>query len=606
MERLGPRHGSPRLLLVSPTRALANDLKRRLEVRMEDVGVSFGRFTGEHKDRVDGRLPSVLVITPEALDSLLARRPAVLRQLGAVVLDEIHLLDNTPRGDQLRILLQRLDRITDGSIQRVAASATVADPEGLAARYLCRPVVVRAGGRRTIRARSFDGTGPVDVARHLALLVERGFRKVLIFANARNEVERLTAGLHGRTRFHDQVFAHHGSLARRVRERTERLFLEAPAAVCVATLTLELGIDIGTVDYVLLAGAPPGVDSLLQRIGRGSRRGSESRVGYASRHEGERLLFRVELERGACGDLCADPYAFRPGVLVQQALVQAGAEDHVTAEQIVAWLPSDERDAWPLARAAELLERMEKAGLLEATAGHRYVLSEATDRHYQRGLLHGNIEASQDLRVVDRLTGDVVGEIAHRGEVRSSRLQIGGTSRREVHDDGDRVLTDASEGGEPARFRSRPLPGMTFSLAQAVAHALGVEPDRVVQRRTDRGFLLVHGLGSAGGLLLRAVLAPVVGDARILAVSPVTLTLARPLEAWVVPTEADVKTLLTGREKGLARAAGMGPWHRHLPGGVRRDALRGATFLDGVLAYLGRVKLVREDDQPAPRVWELL
>ena len=251
----GLKSGSFAALVVSPTRALANDLKRRLEVRMDQLGVAFGRWTGEHKERVDGRLPEIAVATPEALDALLARRPHVLRGVRTVVVDEVHVLDGTPRGDQLRVLLHRLEGAAANPPQRLAASATVSSPEALAARYLRDAEVVTATGRRQIRARSFEGRHPTEVARHVDLLADAGYRKVLLFCNARNAVERYAAGLRGRTRFGDAVFAHHGSLAKAERERTERRFLEAPAAVAVATLTLELGIDIGTVDYVLLLGA---------------------------------------------------------------------------------------------------------------------------------------------------------------------------------------------------------------------------------------------------------------------------------------------------------------------------------------------------------------
>lgn len=601
----GDRRGI-KLLFVSPTRALANDLKRRLEVRMEEVGVAFGRYTGEHKERTAGKFPTVAVTTPEALDSLVARRPGILGNLTAVVLDEIHVLDGTPRGDQLRVLLHRLACGKDGRFQRVAASATIADPAGLAHRYLENSDIVTAGGGRSIRARAFDGMGVTDVARHVETLAKHGFRKVLIFCNARNEVELFSSELKGRTVFGRKVFPHHGSLARQVRERTERQFLDAPAALCVATLTLELGIDIGTVDYVLLLGVPPSVENLLQRSSRGSRRGDTIRVGYACRNEGERLLYRVLFSRGATGDFCVDPYAFRPGVLVQQALVCAGSENTVTAERLEACLPPDVRGEVPRDFAGRVLERMVQFDLLEACGGGRYVLSEAEDRKYDRGLLHGNIASPRDIKVVDRLTGDEVGGIASGRGTDMERLQIGGMGRRGVMEDGDRLLTDAAPGGVPARFTSRPLPGMTFRLARAVAAELGVGDGQVVQRRSGDGFSIVHGLGTAGSLLLRQCLIPVVGKARINRLTPITVHLLRPLEALPRPTDADLSILLTSRERGLASMAAMGPFHRFLPGDMRRRAVRAATYLDGVVRFLADAEFIREDDKPAPGVWDLL
>jgi len=601
----GERRGLE-LLVVSPTRALANDLKRRLEVRMEAVGVAFGRYTGEHKERTAGKLPAVAVATPEALDSLLARRPGVLAGLRAVVLDEIHVLDGTPRGDQVRILLHRLAHVVGGRFQRVAASATIADPSGLAHRYLEDAEIVTAGGGRSIRARAFDGMGVTDVARHVDELARHGFRKLLLFCNARNEVELFSTELRGRTVFGDRVFPHHGSLARQVRERTERQFLDAPAAVCVATLTLELGIDIGTVDYVLLLGVPPSVENLLQRSGRGSRRRDTIRVGYACRHEGERLLFRVLFSRGARGDFCVDPYAFRPGVMVQQALVCAGSENDVTAERLEAFLPPALREEVPQDFAGRVLERMAAFDLLEACRGGRYVLSEAEDRKYERGIVHGNIGSPRDITVVDRLTGDEVGGIAPVSGMDMGRLQIGGAGRRGVVEDGGRLLTDAAPGGTPARFSSRPLPGMTFHLARAVAAELGVGDGQVVQRRSGDGFCIVHGLGTAGSLLLRQCLIPVVGKARILGLTPITVQLREPLKALPRPGDADVTTLLTARDKGFASMVAMGPYHRFLPRDMRHRAVRAATYLDGVVTFLAGAEFIRYDDRPAPRVWELV
>jgi len=601
----GPK-GGVRLLLVSPTRALANDLKRRLEVRMDDVGVPFGRYTGEHKERAAGKLPIVVVTTPEALDSLLARRPRTLRDLVGVVLDEIHILDGTPRGDQLRILLHRLERVTERPVQRVAASATVAAPEDLAARYLSEAEIVATGGSRTIRAKAFDGAGLDDVARHLNAIARQGFRKVLCFCNSRNDVERFAAGLRNRTAFGDKVYPHHGSLARRVRERTERLFLESTAAVCAATLTLELGIDIGTVDYVLLLGVPPSVENLTQRIGRGSRRGDTIRVGYACAHPGEELLYRVLFSLSASGRFCADPYAFRPGVFVQQAMVLAGAEDYVTARRLDAISPPEIRSGLPAHFSRELLAHLAEKKLLESAGRGRYVLSEAADRKYERGVLHSNIDSGQDLPVVDRLTGEIVGEVAPREGRDSRRLQIAGAGRREVRIANGRLLTDGAAGGEPARFQSRPLPGMAFHLAREIAGELGAKPNQLVLRRGGGGFILLHGLGAVGGLLLRESLTPVVGKARIGDVTPITLQLSKPIDRIEPPEKALAAGLLASRERRLAALAGMGPYHRFLPKTVRLQALRGAVHLDGVLDFLSRAALIKEEHRAAPRVWELL
>mgnify|MGYP001214241497 CR=1 FL=1 len=170
------------VLIIAPTRALTNDLKRRLEGPMGLVQVGFGRYTGEHKEKVSGALPSIVVATPEALDSLLARRGPLLRSVRMVVLDEIHVLDSTPRGDQLRILLRRLDQVASQRPQRVAVSATVDRPEELALRYLKNPKPVVVPGIRKILGRCFPGRAPESIGAHLDDLASHGMKKILVYS----------------------------------------------------------------------------------------------------------------------------------------------------------------------------------------------------------------------------------------------------------------------------------------------------------------------------------------------------------------------------------------------------------------------------------------
>lgn len=601
---LGGARGPFHTLVVSPTRALANDLKRRLEAPMEHAGVSFGRHTGEHKERAGGARPEFAVTTPEALDSLLARRPASLRGVRAVVLDEIHVLDGTPRGDQLRILLHRLDAAAAEPPQRIAASATVADPEGLAARYLRDATIVTVQGRRRILAKAFDGRGVPDLVRHLDALAAAGFRKVLVFCNRRADVETLAAGVRGRTRFGEAVFPHHGSLSRPARERTERHFLEAPAAVAFATLTLELGIDIGTVDYVLLAGVPPGVDSLLQRVGRGSRRAAEARAGYACATESERWLFRALLARAARGELLEDPYAFRPSVIVQQALVLAGSRGHVTAGDVEAVLPSPIRSSLPPGAAAEILDAMQRTELLEPPRAGRYVLSSKQDALYARGVVHGNIAAEDTAEIIDRLTGDIVGYVAKdKDPVGAGTLQIGGRGRREILATKTRILTDPSKDAGPPRFAPRGAPTMSSALGRSLAEELGAGPREILQLRLGDGAILLHGLGTAGSLLLAAAVQGSSPDSRVRFVSPLVLVLSDPLRALPRPGSKEIEALLAKEESRLAFLFAMGPNHSNLPPGLRRSALRSAAGLDTVASFLRSAALASDLSSEAPSIW---
>lgn len=594
-------------LLVSPTRALANDLARRLAGPMESVGVRFGRYTGEHKELRAGSLAAVVVTTPEALDSLLARRATLLEETRLIVVDELHVLDGTARGDQLRVLLERLERNARERPQRAAASATIEDPAGVALRYLEDPVLALVPGARRMLCRFFEGAGLDALARHLDQLAEAGFKKLLVFCRSRNEVELYSAKLLRRTRFAEAVFAHHGSLARGQRERVERSFQQLPAAVCFATLTLELGIDVGSVDYVLSVGPPNDVASLLQRTGRGARRAGLARGGFALDGPSEVHVVRTQLELAREGRLCAAPYAFRPSVLVQQAWVLACARRWVEASDLEAILPAEVRAELGSKAVPSILERLAEEGSLEAAGNGRYVPSEGVERRYELGYLHANIDEAQSLEVVDRLTGDSLG---HVESASANEIQIGGGERRIVGQRGERILTDRGSDAAPARFTTRPPPAVAFALARAVVEALAreglvVEPDCLLLVPAAPRWILVHGLGTAGARLLRRLLGAMLGREQGGRWSPYTLELAAPLAELPRPTEALLARFVESELDALADLAAPGPHDPKLPRSLRLASLRRILALDPIADFLRSARLAHAPE-PAPNLLRLL
>lgn len=596
-----------RLLLVSPTRALGNDLKRRLDARMEALGVSFGRYTGEHKERLAGRLPEAAVTTPEALDSILARRPHVLHRLGAIVLDEIHVLDGTPRGDQLRVLLHRLLSVAKSRPQHVAASATVGDPAAMASRYLCNAEIVEVRGTRSILARTFEGTDAKSMARHLEELAAAGLRKVLVFCNRRNDVEELAAAARGATAFGAEVYAHHGSIARPQRERVEKRFLEAPAAVVFATLTLELGIDIGDVDYVLCHRPPSSVASLLQRLGRGNRRSGETRVGVCADGDADRLRYGTLLRLAARGELCSPHYSFRPSVLVQQAIVLAGT-GYVTSAMLAAAIPDPPGAELDEPAARRILESMVGEALLEPARGGRYVLSERSQAQYERGRVHSNIQDEPETEVVDRLTGEIVGFVARTTDPNApadGTLRVGGQSRRAVARRGARVLTDATGEALPARFVPRHPPSISFALARAIARELGCGEREILQKSIGHETLLVHGLGGAGGVMLRWLLERR-SELRVLSITGITACLDRPIGELPHISGGDLEKITSSEAEALAPRLALGPYHSALPRDLRHRAVRDAAGFDALATFLRSATLRSDLLQEAPGWWAAL
>ncbi|MFA0742068.1 MAG: hypothetical protein DFNUSKGM_002188 [Candidatus Fervidibacter sacchari] len=278
-------------LYIAPTRALANDLEVRLKERLERCGLRLAIRHGE-RNTVQGKQPPAFILTtPESLEVMLSVMPEYarerLKEVRAVVVDEVHQFFGTRRGLQLACLLERLKHYAKHPLQRIGLSATVAEPERVA-QFLQgsdeRVEVVSVKGQRQLQVYiSFVGSPKPDdfgdAASEWLSEIITNHRKVLLFANTRATCDWLCWQLSERLSV--PVLLHYSSLHRDYREWVEKTFRQTQRAVCVATSTLELGIDIGDIDAVALWGAPHSVTSFLQRLGRGNRRTDTSIVYVA-------------------------------------------------------------------------------------------------------------------------------------------------------------------------------------------------------------------------------------------------------------------------------------------------------------------------------------
>ena len=269
------------ILYLLPTRALINDVANRLATPLETLRVTLAVKTRDLDTFYPRRPADLLLTTPESLDALLATRPRTLINVPAVVLDELHVLDGGVRGDQLRAVLARLRQVRahaaqsrdapDDQIQYVALSATLAEPAAVAARYFpAAQVVSVAGGRGlAIETLPLAADSADALVAFLATFQGRSWRKGLVFCNTRAEVEAYaTAVRTAGSPFGHHLFVHYSNLDRHRRREIEEQFAQADAALCFASSTLELGIDIGSIDVALLIGAPGSAAAFAQRIGR--------------------------------------------------------------------------------------------------------------------------------------------------------------------------------------------------------------------------------------------------------------------------------------------------------------------------------------------------
>ncbi len=316
------------VLYVCPTKALINDLRARLERPCAALGLSVAIRHGDRSDLARARPPGILITTPESVDVLLARADDTFAQVRAVVLDEAHLLYNAQRGLQMSILLRRLEHRLGRPLQIVSMSATIANPAELV-HFLFgdsrQMNVIRDAARRPINAHVTILRSPGD----LRVLVEKlsGARpaKLLLFANSRRDCDAVASVLRESSSIGSSVFVHYSSLSAEMREDVERRFAAERRAICVATSTLELGIDIGDIDAVLLYGAPYSHESFLQRIGRGNRRGDQANVVCLVPSGNPRPLFEVAvylaiLERVEAGSIERERAFSLFGAGVQQLL----------------------------------------------------------------------------------------------------------------------------------------------------------------------------------------------------------------------------------------------------------------------------------------------
>ncbi len=285
------------LLYVTPLRALNRDLEHRLVRLVGDIGltaaVRHGDTSSAQRLRQAKRPPDLLLTTPETLQILLVGRRLRegLRNVRTVIVDEVHELAPNDRGAQLAITLERLDDLVGRPVRRVGLSATIGNPEAVA-RFLSpspRSVEVRTAlqpRRIDVRATlpdeglpALDPTlatdlkadGPLLAALRTVEREVRAHRTTLVFVNTRPTAEGLAARL-ARLAPDLAVAVHHGSLSREVREEAERRFREGELRCLIATSSLELGIDIGSVDLVLQFGSPHQSGRLLQRVGRSGHR----------------------------------------------------------------------------------------------------------------------------------------------------------------------------------------------------------------------------------------------------------------------------------------------------------------------------------------------
>jgi ATP-dependent Lhr-like helicase len=287
------REGGLHTLYISPLKALAVDIARNLEIPVREMGLPVrletrtGDTPASKRQRQRRDPPDILLTTPEQLALLLATAdaPYLFGSLRRVVLDELHSLVTSKRGDLLSLGLARLFTLAP-QLTTVGLSATVAEPDDLRRFLVPQPldgeamadlIVAEAGAQPHVSMLDTDSHLPWagHSARHALGEIYDLFKThktTLVFVNTRSQAEFIFQEL---WRINDDNLAialHHGSLDVAQRRRVEDAMAAGKLRAVVATSSLDLGVDWGDVDLVVNVGAPKGSSRLLQRIGRSNHR----------------------------------------------------------------------------------------------------------------------------------------------------------------------------------------------------------------------------------------------------------------------------------------------------------------------------------------------
>lgn len=584
-----------KVLYISPTRALVNDLYRRIQEPVAYVTLTLGRKTGDHPRFGTGGVPDVLLTTPESFDSLITRQPRVFQSLQYVILDEIHLLDNTPRGDQLRILLNRLRMIRSG-LAYCALSATI-DDLGIGERYFPDPVVCTLPQTRELEYRLVPASAFLSDLEKLAR--DRGLQKILAFFNARSLVESFSRQL-DQGRFAGKVLVHHASLPKVRREDAEQAMNRARQAILLATSTLELGIDIGDVDAVVLYRPPYNISSLLQRVGRGNRRNDRLFALGVYANQWERILFETFFTCAREGRLFERRYHASVAVLPQQIYSYLYQRRRIGTTQKcleqVLCPPYDHT------LVAEVFRHVRAQGTIREVRPGIYQLSDRLETKIAYGKIHSNISDKNfgEYNVVNVANDSSVGRVFYPQDT----FILGGAFWQTVSvKEAEKTLYAkyAGNGPEFAKiFEGKGAGNYQYGLAKLLKQKLfpDLSPDEFPFIRESGNSHILHVLGSLYGFIIADALhlegvEAMDMDGKVLMISNYDQTgLGFPM-----PRPETIERLIGENIARLEDALGSGAFIYDLPRQCQiLDHLR-RLDIDGFQDFLSQLRLVEVDHQ---------
>jgi ATP-dependent Lhr-like helicase len=515
-------------LYISPLKALINDQEDRFRAFCIPTSLSVMKWHGDvakgDRSWKDGEPPHFLMITPESLEVLLQEKTlsSDLRRVRTIIVDELHVFVESERGVHLKVLLDRMDRITKRSVQRIGLSATAGNPKEVLewlseGRHKAEIVAVPSPPKEKQFVFIVE---PEETDRINALVRIVDGKKALVFVNSRSVAEKLMKASAGRIR---NLHIHHSSLSSATRKTSEEAFSSQDGACIICTSTLELGIDIGDLDVVVQVGAPNSVSSFLQRMGRSGRRGKSAFVAWILQNPCELLCSLAIIECAIKKEVENLTPPKKPyNVLLQQVFLYMHNHSRVSRKQLAASVLSPQvfRDIAPQI-LDQIVSHLVQAGYL-TTDGEMVMLGTEAERVFGRSNwkdIYSVISGGGEYRAITP-DGEVVGKLDARfvNSKNSDEISLGGRSWSMVKcDEGHNIVvvvpsgsdssrifwTSASEGGfSPLVCRMvqkiRAKGGTTMPLGEHEEEVLQTALGRIPEGVGQRGLHVVEQTGAKG------------------------------------------------------------------------------------------------------------
>lgn len=469
----GELHDGVKILYISPLIALINDQYKRMTdlCRFLDLPVTswHGEANVTEKKKLIASPEGILLITPESIEAMLVNRPSQARLLFSrlewIIVDEIHSFAENNRGVQLKSLLQRILEMTEKTPRFIGMSATMKKEDYPHIKEFFNQTMVtdvlqdKTANPLEATISYYPSTAKVPYDAILEIYARSQEESMLVFPNTKANVEEISVSLKKLAQkrgSHVRYFAHHASMDKHIRREAEEFAKSVTDdlfTIC-CTSTLELGIDIGSVDSVVQYGAPPSVSTLAQRLGRSGRRTQQQILHLISSDAWAMLqsLAALSLYRKGIlddADIIAIPYDVLAHQIISELVQKSGVkktELKKTIQGRSCWKTISEADYDALIKFLLEEEYIEASGL-------EYISGTSAEKLLRSKEFYAHFYSDQDYNVYD--SHDKIGAVPYTPAIMAGEniyLSARVWKIQEIETSSKKIIVTPAKDGKPPKF----------------------------------------------------------------------------------------------------------------------------------------------------------